>query len=93
MLAVLLLTISGCAFPPEGFELAYAEWCDTSRYDVVDCVYDGDTFYVGGCGGDADEAFRLLGIQAPELSTDDSSEPQCYGTEAAELLDELRPPS
>ena len=89
MLTAFLLTQVACVFPPEDFEYAYATWCDTARSEVVDCVYDGDTFYLGGCGGDSEEDFRLLGIQAPELSTDNDEEPQCYGTEATELLEEL----
>ncbi|MDG1481467.1 MAG: thermonuclease family protein [Myxococcota bacterium] len=89
MLAALLITIVACDFPPEDFEIVYATWCDTSRYETVDCVYDGDTFYTGACAGDADETFRMLGIQAPELSSADQPEPECYGQEAADLLDEL----
>ena len=89
MLPAFLLTHVACVFPPEDFEIAYASWCDTARTEVVDCVYDGDTFYLGGCGGDAEEDFRLLGIQAPELSTDEDEDPQCYGTEATDLLEEL----
>jgi micrococcal nuclease len=89
MLTAFLLTQVACVFPPEDFEYAYATWCDTARSEVVDCVYDGDTFYLGGCGADSEEDFRLLGIQAPELSTDSDEEPQCYGTEATELLEEL----
>lgn len=89
MLAALLITTVACDFPPEDFEIVYSSWCDTSRYETVDCVYDGDTFYIGGCGGDADEAFRMLGIQAPELASADQPEPECYGQEAADLLDEL----
>ena len=76
MLAALLITIVACDFPPEDFEIVYSTWCDTSRYETVDCVYDGDTF-------------RMLGIQAPELSSADQPEPECYGQEAADLLDEL----
>ena len=93
MFAALILHMA-CVFPPEDFEIVYETWCDDTRYEVVDCVYDGDTFYLGGCGGDAEEDFRMLGIQAPELtveepSDDAESEAECYGEEAAALLDEL----
>jgi endonuclease YncB( thermonuclease family) len=89
MFAALLLMSAACDFPPEDFEILYQDWCDVSRREVVECVYDGDTFYTGGCGGDSDEAFRMLGIQAPELSSPDRPEPDCYGQEATDLLKEL----
>ncbi|MFT4979359.1 MAG: endonuclease YncB(thermonuclease family), partial [Myxococcota bacterium] len=63
----------------------------TSERVTVECVYDGDTFYVGGCSdSEADDTIRLLGIQAPELrGGDNGEEPECYGTEAADFLAEL----
>jgi endonuclease YncB( thermonuclease family) len=86
MLATLLITSIACDFPPEDFEIVYSDWCDTSRIEVVDSVYDGDTFDIDE---DETETFRMLGIQAPELSRDPEVDPDCYGPEAEELLREL----
>ena len=88
MFAALLILNIACVFPPEDFEIITDEWCASSRYEVVDCVYDGDTFYLGGCAGESEEDFRMLGIQAPELASGDQ-EAECYGPEAADLLEEL----
>ena len=88
MLAALLILNMACVPPEERIELAIPDWCDTPRYEVVDRVSDGDTFDLGGGAGEAEEDFRLLGIQAPELASGEDSA-QCYGPEAADLLEEL----
>jgi endonuclease YncB( thermonuclease family) len=89
--ALAIAMIAGCTPLEERVDLLYAEWCATSERVTVECVYDGDTFYVGGCSdSEADDTIRLLGIQAPELrGGDNGEEPECYGTEAADFLAEL----
>lgn len=54
--------------------------CANERTAHVACVLDGDTFDVGGCGGD-NERIRMLGIDAPEIAHEDSPA-DCYGPEA-----------
>ncbi len=90
MLAVLFPLLLGCVPLEERIVLAYETWCDTARSVSVDCVYDGDTFYLGGCGGEATEDIRLLGVQAPELTGGDQDDgTECYGPEAAAFLEDL----
>lgn len=83
--------LSGCVPLEERADIIYKEWCQTSVRATVDCVYDGDTFYVGGCSDDsADETIRVLGIQAPELrGGSNGDKPECYGQEAADFLSTL----
>ena len=50
----------------------------------VACVIDGDTFDIGACRSGDDNRIRLLGVQAPEISTDP---PECYGPEATEWME------
>lgn len=59
--------------------------CAPERVETVACVYDGDTFQVGQCGG---ESIRLLGINAPELESTDGPE-ECWGRESANWLSDL----
>lgn len=92
LLALLLGGVGvGCVPLEERIELAVQEFCAPARDVVVDCVYDGDTFYVGGCSADqATDTIRLLGVQAPELQGGaNGSAPDCYGEEAASFLQEL----
>ena len=82
---------AACIPLEERIELAVAQFCAPDENAVVECVYDGDTFYIGGCSTDqADQTIRLLGVQAPELRNgENGSEPDCYGEEAADFLQEL----
>jgi endonuclease YncB( thermonuclease family) len=73
---------------PAGPSLVVGEVCDLPRERDVGCVVDGDTFDIvlaGGsdCGGSA-ERIRMLGIDAPETSSDD-----CYADTAWAALEEL----
>ena len=73
---------------PDGPEMVVGEVCDFPKERDVGCVVDGDTFDIalaGGsdCGGSA-ERVRMLGIDAPELSSND-----CYADTASEALADL----
>lgn len=89
--ALFIATLASCTPLEERVDLVYQEWCASSERVTVDCVYDGDTFYVGGCSdSEADATIRVLGIQAPELQGGaNGDEPDCYGQEAADFLAEL----
>lgn len=75
---ILLVLVAGCT-PLDSVPVFDGTACAPTRVDDVSCVLDGDTFQVGGCGG---ESVRLLGINAPEIAHDDSSA-ECYGDASA----------
>ncbi len=50
----------------------------------IACIIDGDTFDITTCQSGDENRIRLLGVQAPEISTDP---PECYGPEAAEWME------
>ena len=82
--------LHGCIPLEDRIDLIYETWCAPPREEVVGCVYDGDTFYTGGCQLSAEEDFRVLGVQAPELGpSSESGDSECYGDEAASFLDDL----
>jgi len=89
--AITLSLLCGCTPLEERVDILYAEWCATSERVTVECVYDGDTFYVGGCSdSESDMTIRVLGVQAPELrGGDNGDEPDCYGQDAADFLADL----
>jgi len=45
----------------------------------IACIIDGDTFDILSCRSGDENRIRLLGVQAPEISTDP---PECFGPEA-----------
>ena len=59
--------------------------CEEPREVRVDCVIDGDTFDVGGCGDDASERIRLLGIDASEVAAS-GKEAECWSDVATTEL-------
>lgn len=82
-----LLWFVGCG-QPNGPDWVVGDACDLPKERDVGCVVDGDTFDLaiaggGDCGGDT-ERVRMLGIDAPELSSDD-----CYADEAYAQLEGL----
>ncbi len=60
---------------------------DGKTYRRVASVIDGDTLTVYYGLGGRKEKVRLLGIDAPEISTAES--PQCYGKQAAQQLSKM----
>ena len=50
----------------------------------VACVIDGDTFDIVTCQSGDENRIRLLGVQAPEISTEP---PECYGPEATAWME------
>ena len=64
----LIACMAGCVSLEDQVDILYREWCQSPERVTVECVYDGDTFYVGGCSdSEAEDTIRVLGIQAPEL--------------------------
>ena len=50
----------------------------------IACIIDGDTFDIVACQSGDENRIRLLGVQAPEISTDP---PECYGPEATQWME------
>lgn len=50
----------------------------------IACIIDGDTFDIVECQSGDENRIRLLGVQAPEIST---SPPECYGPEATDWME------
>ncbi len=50
----------------------------------VACIIDGDTFDILSCQSGDENRIRLLGVQAPEIST---NPPECYGPEATAWME------
>lgn len=86
-----IIFLAGCVPLEEQIEILYQEWCQIPERVTVECVYDGDTFYVGGCSdSEAEDTIRVLGIQAPELrGGKNGDEPECYAEEASAFLKEF----
>lgn len=82
MVAALLITACAQFSPPSAAPSTDGEW-------TVDYVIDGDTIDVAGPDGST-ERVRLLGIDTPEVSRDDSPG-ECGGEEATAHLQELLP--
>ena len=85
--SALLLSL-GCVDLDERVETVIGSWCANPRSVTIDCVYDGDTVYAGSCERDQSEVFRLLGVSAPEVSSD-SSKGDCFGDESRVFVEEL----
>lgn len=90
---IITILFTGCYTPDN-----LPEWADTvpvvgefvpcasNREVRVDCVIDGDTFDVGGCGDLATERFRMLGIDATETAHN-GKKAECWSDVAtAELV-------
>lgn len=101
ILATSVLLLGGCwpqlEVEPTGFTLPILtsdedsplSVCAPERKVTVDCTVDGDTFDIGGCGAsDADERFRMLGIDTPETAKPGTAA-ECYGDESAAVLDNV----
>jgi micrococcal nuclease len=85
---VLVLLIAVGCVQPGGPDWVTSDACALPQDRDVGCVLDGDTFdlaIAGGadCGGST-ERVRMLGIDAPELSSND-----CYADEAYQELEAL----
>lgn len=93
--ALFVLLAAGCYAVPEdlpGFEGVPVEQtnsCAPSRTAPVACVIDGDTLDINRCGDDTvGERIRLLGINAPEVASDEAPA-ECFGPQAEDALDDL----
>lgn len=63
---------------------------DDARKMVVESVHDGDSLRLSRPNDDWWDAYRIIGIQAPELDGPWTDE-ECFGPEAAEFLKQLLP--
>lgn len=62
---------------------------DDAQKMVVDSIHDGDSLRLTEPGDDWWEAYRIIGIQAPEI--EGYREEECFGHEAAAFLKALLP--
>lgn len=91
-LGAFALVAAGCFNPPDLPLIdeipvsAPGVQCAPPKDVQASCVLDGDTFDFGGCGDGVGERVRMLGVDAPEISHNESEVAECYGDESHDEL-------
>ena len=82
------LSCQGLSLIEDDIDLVAQTFCAPSARVEVTQVYDGDTIKYWDDATETELSVRLLGVAAPEVATNDSSE-ECFGDESRDFLREL----
>lgn len=95
-LRLLMGSLAACYAPPDLPPLhdvpldgrPFVPCASAAEHVRVGCAIDGDTLDVGGCGEARTDRIRLLGVDAPEVETEDQPA-ECYANATYDFVADL----